>query len=225
MSRATTDVETLEPGGVVLSAVVGGVLAAAGFVIGIGMTGVAPESTAFWYLSRGSGFVAYVLLCGSVTWFLLLSTGIGRAWARPQQLLDVHQFLSFAGAGFSCFHALVLTGDRYLSFPLQAILVPFAGRYEPLLVAMGQIALWLTLLVIGSFYVRRQIGGRAWRRLHYAAFAAFWLAFFHAVLVGTESRTVWAQIVYYATAAPVIFFTLHRILTTRRLSDMIARHQ
>jgi len=222
MSRPAPDVQELEPGTVVLSAVIGIVLAAGGFVVGIGATGVASGTTAFWYLSRGSGFAAYVLLWGSVTWGLLLSTGIGRAWSRPPQLLDVHQFLSAAGAGFAVFHGLVLMGDRYLAFPLHAVLVPFAGRYEPLLVAFGQIAFWLAVMLIASFYVRRQIGGRTWRRLHYAGFAAFWLAFFHALLLGTDRATVWARLILFTTAAPVIFLTLHRILSTRTLSYMIA---
>jgi hypothetical protein len=34
-------------------------------------------------------------------------------------------------------------------------------RYEPLLVACGQIAIWLSLLLIVSFYIRRRIGPRA----------------------------------------------------------------
>lgn len=106
-------------------------------------------------------------------WALLLSTGIGRAWMRPPQMLDPHQFLISVSVGFASFHGLVLMGDRYIRFPLRAVVVPFAASYEPLLVACGQIDIWLSVLLIASFHVRRRIGGRAWRRLHYASFAAF----------------------------------------------------
>ena len=95
---------------------------------------------------------------------------------RPPLLLDAHQFLSTAAVGFASFHGLVLMGDRYVSFPLLAIVVPFTGSYEPLLVAFGQIAIWLSVLLIGSFHLRRHLGGQAWRRLHYASFVAFCLA-------------------------------------------------
>jgi hypothetical protein len=170
MPRSTAlDAIAIAPGSLVVSVVVGITLAAGGFVIGIGATGLAAGTTSFWYLSRATGFVAYLLLWGSVTWGLLLSTGTGRAWMRPPQLLDAHQFLSTAGAGFACFHSLVLMGDRYVSFPLRAVILPFGGSYEPLLVAFGQIAAWLSLLLIASFHVRRHIGGRSWRRLHYAS--------------------------------------------------------
>lgn len=213
MPRSTAlDANAIAPASLVVSAVVGSTLATGGFVIGIGAAGLAAGTTSFWYLSRATGFVAYLLLWGSVTWGLLLSTGAGRALMRPPQLLDAHQFLGALGVGFACFHGLVLMGDRYVSFPLRAVILPFGGSYEPLLVAFGQIATWLALLLIASFHVRRLIGGRVWRRLHYASFVAFWLAFTHGLLLGTERATVWANVVYLTTASVVTFLTFCRVL-------------
>jgi len=222
MARATAlDENAIAPGSLVVSAVVGITLAMGGFVIGIGAAGLAAGTTSFWYLSRATGFVAYLLLWGSVTWGLLLSTGTGRRWMRPPHLLDAHQFLSAAGVGFACFHSLVLIGDRYVSFPLGAIVVPFAASYEPLLVACGQIALWLSVLLIGSFHMRRHIGGRAWRRLHYASFVAFWMAFIHGLMLGSESPTLWASFLYLGTAAPVIFLSVQRALSMPSLHSRL----
>jgi predicted ferric reductase len=222
MHRSTVpDPNAIAPGSLVVSAVVGMALATGGFVIGIGATGLAAGTTSFWYLSRASGFVAYVLLWGSVTWGLLLSTRTGRRWMRPPQLLDAHQFLSAVGVGFACFHGLVLMGDRYVSFPVRAVVVPFGGSYEPLLVALGQIAAWLSLLLIVSFHVRRHIGGRAWRRLHYASFVAFWFAVAHGLLLGTERTTVWANVLYMMTASVVTFLTLYRVLATERVQAVL----
>lgn len=194
-----------------VSAVVGISLAAGIFVIGVGATGIAEGSTSFWYLSRASGFVAYLLLWGSVIWGLLISTRTGRGWMRPPVLLDVHQFLSTAGVGFAAFHGLVLMGDQYVSFPLLAVVVPFAGSHEPLLVALGQIAIWLSVLLIASFHLRRQLGGQAWRRLHFASFVAFWLACVHGLALGSESTTLWASLLYLGTGGLVIFLTLFRV--------------
>lgn len=219
---AARDTNAIAPGSLAVSAVVGIMLATGGFVIGIGATGLAAGTTSFWYLSRATGFVAYLLLWGSVTWGLLLSTRTGRAWARPPQLLDAHQLLSAAGAGFACFHGLVLMGDRYVTFSLRAVILPFGGSYEPLLVAFGQIAAWLSLLLIASFHVRRHIGGRVWRRLHYASFVAFWLAVAHGLLLGTERTTVWANVVYLTTASVVTFLTSYRVLTAERVRAVLA---
>lgn len=223
MPRSTAlDANVIAPGSLAVSALVGITLAMGGFVISIAAAGLAAGTTSFWYLSRATGFVAYLLLWGSVTWGLLLSTGTGRAWTRPPQLLDAHQFLSALGVGFGCFHSLVLMGDRYVSFPLRAVILPFGGRHEPLLVAGGQIALWLSVLLIGSFHVRRHIGGRMWRRLHYASFVAFWLAFSHGLLLGTERTTVWANVVYLMTASVVTFLTFFRVLATEHVRAALA---
>ena len=223
MPRSTApDANAIAPESLVVSAIVGITLATGGFVIGIGATGLAAGTTSFWYLTRATGFVGYLLLWGSVTWGLLLSTGTGRAWMRPPQLLDAHQFLSALGVGFACFHGLVLMGDRYVSFPLRAVILPFGGSYEPVLVALGQIALWLSLLLVASFHVRRHIGGRVWRRLHYASFVAFWLAFAHGLLLGTERTTVWTNLVYLATASVVTFLTFFRVLAAERVRTALA---
>ena len=222
MPRSTeSETKAIAAGSVLVSALVGITLAAGGFVVGLGATGFAEGTTSFWYLSRASGFVAYVLLWASVMSGLLFSTGFGRAWTRPPLLLDAHQFLSAIAAGFAGFHGLVLMGDRYVSFPLRAVIVPFAASYEPLMVACGQIAIWLSLMLIVSFQVRRHIGGRLWRRLHYASFAAFWLAFAHGILLGTERTTLWATGLYLSTAAVVIFLSLHRMLSSARVRDIL----
>ena len=131
------------------------------------------------------------------------------------------RFLGTAAVGFASFHGLVLMGDRYVSFPLRAIVVPFAADYEPVLVAGGQIAFWLSALLIGSFHVRRQIGGRVWRRLHYASFVAFWLAFVHGLALGSESATLWASFLYLGTAAPVLFLSLQRVLPMPSLCRLL----
>ena len=211
------------PGSVLLSTLAGMVLAVGGFAIGVGVSGITGETTAFWYLSRTSGFVSYLLLWGSVVWGLLLSTGSGRRWKRPSVLLDAHQFLGNVAVGFACFHGLILTGDRYLSFPLRAVLVPFASDYEPVLVAAGQIALWLSALLIASFYMRRQIGAKSWRRLHYVSFAVFLLALLHGYVLGSDARTVWATSVYLATAGAVVFLTVYRLLASTPLLRILAQ--
>lgn len=93
-------------------------------------------------------------------------------------------------------------GDRYMSFAFTAIVIPFASSYEPLLLACGQVGFWLSVLLIVSFHVRRRIGGRAWRRLHYASFAAFWMAFVHGLLLGSDTAAPWASVLYLATGTP-----------------------
>ncbi|MEZ4767446.1 MAG: hypothetical protein R2844_03365 [Caldilineales bacterium] len=197
--------------GSIYGALIGMGLALAGLAIGFGVTGLTGDTRSYWYLSRAAGVVAYLLLWGSVAWGLLLSSRIGKGRLRPPVLLDAHQFLSSLAIGFALFHGLILMGDHYLSFPLSAVLVPFASSYKPALVAGGQIGLWLSVLVAASFYVRRRIGQKRWRTLHYTSFVAFWAVLIHSVFIGSESGQPLLAATYVATAGAVLFLTFYRI--------------
>lgn len=200
------------------SMLVGTILATGGFVVALGITGVAGETTAFWHLSRASGVVVYLLLWGSVVWGLLLSSKIGQLRWRSAVLLEVHRFLSYVALGFALFHELVLMGDRYFSFSLQAVLVPFASAYEPALVALGQLAFWLSVVLSLSFAVRKRIGQRAWRAFHYTSFIAYALAFAHAAWLGSDSDLPWMQVLYLVTGGVVLFLVYYRIFSSRLTS-------
>lgn len=207
---------TRDPWGTVLGALIGAGLALAGFATGLGLTGLSGETHSYWYLSRAAGFVAYFLLWGSMVWGLLLSSKIGQGRLRPPALLDAHEFLSYLALGFTLFHGLVLMGDTYLSFPLQAVLVPFASAYKPVLVAAGQIGLWLSVIVGLSYLIRRQLGQRRWRQLHYLSFVAYLVALLHAAFLGTTSQYLAVQVMYVLTAAPVLFLTFFRVFSSRQ---------
>ena len=91
---------------------------------------------------------------------------------------------------------MLLGLDRTVPFSLAQILVPGLAPHAPLAVAFGQVALYLALVVIGSFYVRRHIGQRTWRTLHYLTFLAFLGATAHGIGAGTDSGSPWAQALY-----------------------------
>lgn len=184
----------------------------AGFVLTLAGSGVANGSPAFWYLSRTSGIVAYLMFWGSVAWGLMISTGMGRAWVRPAVLMEAHQFLSSAAIGFAAFHGLVLIGDATVPFSVADVLVPFVGTHKPVLVALGQLGGWMALLIVVSFHARRRIGAQVWRRLHTAAFAAYWMVLAHGAWLGSDRNTLWLNAVYAVTSGTVVFLFSCRVL-------------
>ena len=74
---------------------------------------------------------------------------------------------------------------------------------------------WLSLALASSFRLRKWIGQKGWRRLHYATFAAFFLALGHALTSGTDLRGGGGPIVAALAAGPVIWLTIYRILMPR----------
>ena len=92
---------------------------------------------------------------------LAITNKLARAWPGGPTIAALHDYTSLLGLAFGCFHALILTGDRYTNYTLAQVLVPFASvNYRPLWVGLGQIGLYLMGIVGLSLYVRRWIGYR-----------------------------------------------------------------
>ncbi len=106
---------------------------------------------------------------------------------------------------------VVLLADRYLPFSLTQILVPFSAPYRPVWVGLGIIGLYLTLLVTITFYIRRYIGQRAFRVIHYASFVAFLATAAHGLFAGTDSVLPATQLMYFGTTMIVVFLTAYRV--------------
>jgi predicted ferric reductase len=171
------------------------------------------QGSVFWLLSRSSAMVAYVLLWGSMMLGLAITNRMARLWPGGPAAFDVHQHLSLLALGLIIFHALILLGDQYMQYSVAEILVPFASlSYRPEWVGMGQLGIYMLAIVTGSFYVRKRLGHEVWRAIHFLSFTLFILALFHGWMSGTDSGTLWAQVIYWSTGASVLLMTIYRIL-------------
>ena len=157
-----------------------------------------------WYVTRISALLAYLALTASVVYGLLLSTKLLDRIAHRAVSFTLHQDLASVGLALALVHAAVLMIDRSVPYTPLEVVVPFIGPYEPLWVGMGQVALGLTIAVLVSFYLRRRIGQKAWRQLHYVSFLAFLAATVHGLMAGTDSGAPWAFAGYVAAIATVV---------------------
>ncbi len=177
------------------------------------MTALAAAPAA-WMIARAAGLVAFGLLTLSVWLGLAMSTRL-LGPRRQKRLLGLHRSLSAMGLSALALHAGALMLDPVVHFGALAVLVPFAAPWRPAAVAAGVVAGWLTVALVASFRLRRLIGQRGWRRLHYASFAAFVLAMVHAITAGTDLAGIGGPILALAAGAPVLWLTIVRILTPR----------
>ena len=112
-------------------------------------------------------------------------------------------------------HAGALLFDPTLHFGLAVGARPVRRAVEPGGVAAGVVAGWLSLALAASFRLRKWIGQKGWRRLHYASFAAFVLALGHALIVGTDLRGFGGPILALVAAGPVLWLSFYRLLTPK----------
>lgn len=209
-----------------LSASLAGVLAAVVvlpyWLPGLSGSLIGPNAHGYWYLARASAWVAFALLWLSLVMGLLITNRLARIWPGGPTALDLHQHVSLLSLAFALFHALILLGDRYIGYTLATVLVPFASRdYRPIGVGLGQLAFYLLAVVGLSFYVRRRIGHRAWRVLHYLSFGVFVLAIGHGLLSGTDRGAPWARAIYWAGGGSVLFLTWVRVLGSKRVAGVV----
>lgn len=165
-----------------------------------------------WVATRLVAFLSYFAIAGSVVYGLLLTTKILDSIAHRPVSFTLHQDLAAIGLGLAGIHVVLLSLDSTVPFSFGAMLVPFAAPYRPLWVGVGQLTLYVTSIVVASFYVRRRIGTRAWRTLHYVTFLAFAGATVHGIMAGSDSGSAWAWWSYVAASVAVVFLTVYRIV-------------
>jgi sulfoxide reductase heme-binding subunit YedZ len=170
-----------------------------------------PVDHTFWYVARAAGFSAYGLLTLTVCFGLLVRTKLMDALVARWRTFDVHQVTTLVALAFVVLHIFALLGDHYIGFNLSELFVPFTASYRPTEVALGIVALYLMIVVVVSFYVRRSISYAAWRAIHYLTFGVFLLALGHGVLAGTDSGEPWARAIYLGTGLLVVAVTYWRV--------------
>jgi len=170
----------------------------------------------FWLLARASGLTAYVLVTASILAGLVLkSRPFGRR-LKTASVTDVHRFLALLGLGMLALHGVSIALDQSIRMPLAALFVPGASPYRPFAVSLGVLAAELMVLVYASFSLRKWIGTRNWRRLHWATYLVFALATVHGLAAGTDSGTTWALGLYGGATGAVLAATGWRALVPPR---------
>lgn len=166
----------------------------------------------FWILARASGFLAYALLTASVLAGIVLKARPFGTAPKPATVTDLHRFLALLGLGALVLHGLALVLDEAVPIGVADLLLPGVAPYRPLWTGLGVLAAELMLLVYASFSLRKRIGARYWRRLHWATYLIFALATLHGLAAGSDSGTSWAIALYGAATGAVIAATAWRAL-------------
>ena len=172
-------------------------------------------TSAYWYMARAGGIVAYLLLWFATFWGVAMSGKMTKGALKPALLFDLHEFFPFLAVIFAALHAAVLLGDEYINFQVRDLLLPFTASYEPVWTGLGTVAFYLAAALIASFYMRKQIGRRAWRAFHYLAYLAFVLALVHGLMAGSDSGLLAVRGMYLFTGVSVLFATYYRIFMAK----------
>lgn len=171
----------------------------------------------WWFVARASGIVALIVLTLAVVWGLFYSTRLLGRKPTPKWLLDLHRFLGGLAVLFTTVHLVALAADNYVHFGIAEILLPFASEWQPGAVAWGVVAFYLLVAVEVTSLLMRRLPRRLWRAVHMTSWVLFWLAVVHGATAGTDAGNVAYQAISLGGVGLVLFLTVVRTLTSRRV--------
>jgi|KBSMisStaDraftv2_1062788.scaffolds.fasta_scaffold422796_2 sulfoxide reductase heme-binding subunit YedZ len=164
-----------------------------------------------WVLSRATGLVSLVLLT------LVMVIGIlvqrqRRVGTLPRfVVVGLHRNASLLGVAFVAVHVASVVYDPYVSIRWVDALVPFAGSYRPFWLGLGAVTLDLMLALVLTSLLRHRVPRRAWRAVHWAAYACWPVALAHGVGTGSDMTGRLGLGVAAACTATVAVAALWRI--------------
>lgn len=166
--------------------------------------------SAYWYLTRGTGVVALILLT--------LTVALGIANVKrvhtpriPRFVIDaVHRNVALLSVAFVFVHVATSVVDGYVPIRVIDAIVPFTSAYRPFWLGLGALSLDLLAAVVITSLVRRRLGYRAWRATHWAAYASWPVALLHSVGIGTDVGSGWMLIIVGSCVGVVVAALLAR---------------
>jgi DMSO/TMAO reductase YedYZ heme-binding membrane subunit len=165
-----------------------------------------------WYATRAAGLVALLLLTVSVL-LGVLTAGRFSSPRWPRFLtVGLHRNLSLLVLAFLVLHIGTTVVDSYTSIQLSAAFIPFVSSYKRGWLGLGAVAFDLLIVLVVTSLSRIRLGHRAWRLVHWSAYACWPVTVAHGVGAGTDERTAWAAGLTIGCVAAVAGAVAWRIL-------------
>jgi DMSO/TMAO reductase YedYZ heme-binding membrane subunit len=164
-----------------------------------------------WYLTRGTGVVALLLLTASV--LLGVSSALrwrGQHWPRFA-VGDLHRNLTLLSIVFVALHVATTIADGFAPIGLKDAVVPFVSPYRPVWLGLGTVAFDLLLALVATSLLRARVGPRLWRAIHWLAYASWPIAIVHSFGTGSDAMFGWFESLGFACSALVALAVLARV--------------
>jgi sulfoxide reductase heme-binding subunit YedZ len=172
--------------------------------------------SAYWYLTRGTGGVALLLLTVGLVLGVMGPTRFRTARLPRFAVSGLHRNATLLALAFVVVHVVTTILDGYTPIGLRDAFVPFVSSYRPLWLGLGAVAFDLLLALIATSLLRNRLGLRAWRTVHWLAYASWPVALLHSLGTGSDVRSVWLVALAVACTIAVVAAVLWRLAAAAR---------
>jgi DMSO/TMAO reductase YedYZ heme-binding membrane subunit len=153
------------------------------------------------------------MLFMAVAWGLVATTAVVTKRVSKPAANMFHQFVATTGLVLLGVHLGILLIDAYMPFHILDLLVPMRSTFRPIAITAGVLAMYATVAVMVSSWVRKKLSTKVWRSIHLLAVPAFTLALAHGVFSGTDTQRWWMWGMYALTGLIVVFLVIVRGLS------------
>ena len=168
-------------------------------------------------VSMLSARLAYALMCLTLVWGVLTSTGWVSRLTGREALRSSHQVLATLTLAFAFVHGVTLLMLDSGKWPLSELVIPFTGLLRHTFGTLAFEGMLAAAIVVG---LKRWMAYWRWMWIHRLAYPAFVLgvihAFFAAMANGTLA-TVW--IIGITLLVPAVTVMVLRFMPARTLAD------
>jgi len=172
--------------------------------------------SAYWYLTRGTGVVALLLLTASIVLGVSDSVRFAVSPRWPRFAIDsLHRDISLLVVVVLAAHIITSVLDTFAPIRLIDAVIPFVGTYRPLWLGLGALSFDLLAAVAITSLLRRRVGYRAWRAIHWLAYASWPVAVLHGLGTGSDTKLWWMLAITVGCVGAVLAAVLVRIARAR----------
>ena len=145
-------------------------------------------NAALWYLTRASALVSLALLTTSLV-LGMVTSGRSAPLAEGRFVrAALHRTLSLVMVVFVAAHVLTSVIETYVDIGWLSVLVPFSSSYDRFWVGLGTLSLDLLIAVTVTSILRQRISHRAWKLVHWTAYALWPIAAVHGIGASTADQ-------------------------------------
>lgn len=186
-----------------------------------------------WYLARSSALVAFLLLYISIFLGLSIRTPILKEIIKPAYSYRIHCWISLQALIFTAVHGIALLFDKFISFKIGNIFIPFypmtqsqMAAMNPNFLALGVVAFYIMIILVFSSYFKSRIPASLWRGLHFLNIGLYIITIIHALYMGTDMKIeIVRNIFIAANAVLIILFAINLLSKLKSKSEAEVNNQ
>jgi sulfoxide reductase heme-binding subunit YedZ len=163
-------------------------------------------------LGRGTGVISLVLLTVAIVLGIAARFRRRRVLLIPRySLLANHRNVSLLASAFVIVHVLAIVAGPYGQLRVVDIFVPFVAARAPIWLGLGTVGVDLLIAVMITSVLRRWLGTRVFRAVHWFVYAMWPVAFLHGIGEGPDSWMAWYLVLSVLCAAAVVGMVCWRL--------------